>query len=196
MILEQITQLLALKIRALGFVSRPGALAREVHVKIGRADIVRRLPGAMIAPFEKPDLFHLAPDARESAITWFEAGPTRVVRQGASMVVMENEIRLMMWLNSKRIAGEIVTAEMSIVAAVRHFLYNPDDSYPLRSLEIEYLGDIPGEPIRLLSRWDFNEAENQLTLYPYRVACHRFLVTYATGLGHCASGVMATNPIC
>lgn len=194
MILEHICRLLAIRVAEQGFVSRCGALAREVEVRIGNA--TRTLPGAALAPFKTDDPAHLAPDARESAVTWFEAGPTRVVQNGASMTVLQNEVRLMVWLNSKRIAGELVTAEMSLVSAIRHYSHRPDSSDPVRSLEIEYQGDIPGDAVRLLSRWDFNEAEYQLTMPPFRVACHRFLITYAVGNGLCYPVPLAKNAAC
>lgn len=173
MIVEQITEALAKKIYDLGFISRCGAVAQEVRRDNGS------IPSAIIAPFtgeNKP--VSMVPDHRETGLCWFEVPASRVIRQTSTAMSLQNEWRLVMWINGTRFSmDDILAAELTAMQAVRGAKISADESGPLRGVTIQYQGSDGNGP-GVLAKWALDEPENLLTLPPYRVSSHRFLITY------------------
>jgi len=190
MVAEKITQALAEKIHALGFISRCGAMVQEIRRDNGS------IPSAIVVPFtgqNKPVM--MAPDHKETGVSWFEVSASRVLRQTTNTMMLQNEWRLVMWLNGTRIAYDsLQNAEISAMQAVVKAKFQIDDTTPLRGVTVKYMGN-EGDGPAILSRWAFDEPENLLTLPPYRVAAHRFQITYIMAT-NCAPQVATTAAAC
>ena len=190
MTVEQITEALAKKIYDLGFISRCGAVAQEVRRDNGS------IPSAIIAPFtgeNKP--VSMVPDHRETGLCWFEVSASRVIRQTGTVMSLQNEWRLVTWINGTRFSmDDILAAELTAMQAVRGAKIAADESGPLRGVVIKYQGsDMSGPGV--FARWAFDEQENLLTLPPYRAAAHRFLITYIVATS-CLPQLAVTAPAC
>ncbi len=190
MIVEQITEALAKKIYDAGFMSRCGSVSQEVRRENGS------IPAATIAPFSgdaKP--VSMVPDNRETGVCWFEVSASRVVRQTKVAMSLQNEWRLVTWVNGTRFSmDDAMAAELTAMQAVRGARFTTDENAPLRGVVIQYMGaDATGPGV--FSRWAFDEQENLLTLPPYRAAAHRFLITYIVAT-NCLPQLAVTAPAC
>lgn len=186
MIINAICRALADKIKeTCPHVSMSGGLATAMPGQNGP------LPVATVSPLHR-DTKHLAPDGMESAICWFEAGPSFTQPAASSVDRFAVDIRLVIWLNTSRITGDLLPAEMTIINAVRGVKFDTTNT-PIATAVIEYTGEDQEGP-QVFSRWAFDEAQNHLTLPPYRAAAHRFRVSYA--LTRCADPVGTKIPLC
>ncbi len=190
MIVEQITEALATKIYNMGFISRCGSIAQEVRRENGS------IPSATIAPFSgenKP--VSMVPDHKETGVCWFEVSASRVIRQTSRVMSLQNEWRLVTWINGTRFSmDDILAAELTAMQAVRGARFAANGDGPLRGVTIQYQGaDMAGPGV--FARWAFDEQENLLTLPPYRAAAHRFLITYIVATS-CLPQLAVTAPAC
>jgi len=186
MIINAICRALADKVKEIcPHVSLSGGLVTAMPGQYGA------LPVATVSPLHR-DTKHMAPDNMESAIIWFESGPSMLKSSNRSIDIFTVDIRLVIWLNTNRITGELLNAEMSIINAVRGVKFDTENT-PIKAANIEYTGEEQEGP-QVFQRWAFDEAQNHLTLPPYRAAAHRFRVSYA--LARCADPVGTKIPLC
>lgn len=186
MVVEEIVRAIAQSIQGLGFLSRVGGLAVAVPTGGGK------LPAALLAPFADQKLRHLAPDDQETGVAWFEASTTRVLKNGETFMVCQNDVRLVLWLNWRRLLAEnLIAAEVAAINAVKRTAVASD---LIGACEIEYSGDDAQGP-DALAKWAFDEEANGLALPPYRAVSHRFTITYTMAYG-CGAGVATVVPTC
>jgi hypothetical protein len=190
--IEQIIKEMALKVASVGFVSKSGGLMQEANTTAGNGDVIMTL--AQVAPFASNALIDVSPDRNESAISFFRASPTRIVRQDTYLTLRENDLTFTCWINGNKTSEEPGTsAEEMIVQALRSYRVPIGEGGPIRMAEIEYLGDNTGEQI---NRWGW---ENKMLRYneaPHRLFQHRFKITYAVATGCYSQTVHVLNPAC
>lgn len=158
-----------------GIVSRVGNIAEEVGIVQKNGD-VRRLPAAQIAPFTTGKMEAITPDDKESAVTWWECGPTGVLRQTDYLMQLENTCTLLMWINTARLSpADDTIAQRSIVGTVLNTPYVVEDGDSIRAVVVEYAGQVFDER---LSKFGWDNPEFQMSIPPYKLAAHRFTITY------------------
>lgn len=192
-ILEGIVKQLAMRINDLGFVSKSGGLLYEFSVSSGGANTVRTT--AQIAPFVDGKLVPISPDKKETVITFFQAGPTRVLKQDLYLSQLENELTLTGWVNGDRIGREeLGSPEVSILNEIRKFKSDLTTGGPLRDIEIDYSGDSEGQAPA--SRWGWDKPEFQYGSHPHRIFQLKFRLTYMVSKGCATQTVHVLNPAC
>ena len=187
MIVPEIIQQMATKIANLGYISQSGTIVQEVE-RAGKFDIQAK---TYTSQFTKA--VNISPDAKESAITFFQVGPTRVLDSNTWLDSMENELTLTGWLNGNRLT-ELDLAEQGIMSALRNFRFDKPTGSPIRNLVVEFAGDNEGQAIG--DRWGWTAPEFQYGKAPYRLFQLRFKLTYfvSRGCNPVASAVL--KPAC
>lgn len=190
--LEPVINSLAIAIADTGIVSRSGNIAEEIAVRQSDGSI-RRVPAANVAPFKTGDLLPIVPDDIETALAWWEAGPTQVRRQTEYTMQLQNECRLLMWINTSRLSpGDAGIAQRAIVNAVLSATYPIEDGDPIRGVIVEYAGQVFDEQ---LSKFGWDSPEFQVSMPPYKLAAHRFTVTYTVS-NNCAPQITTKTKAC
>jgi hypothetical protein len=173
-------------------ISRAGGLVQAVRVNdAGKEKLV---PMAVDAT-ESDEVLNLSPDSRESAIIWWEAGPTLVKQQLHGMVELRNEIRLICWLNLKRIEPPEPGLVQSKIIEVALRKYNRIGKNPLVARQLQFGGDVVRDPA-IFSRWSFAEAETQFLLPPFDFFALQFSVNYFWSTMCEQSPVLKIEPVC
>ncbi len=102
---------------------------------------------AQLAPFTDGKVVDISPDKKETVVTFFTAGATRVIRQDVYLMMCENEITLTGWINGNRTGTtDQANPEMAILAALRNARLDPTSGGALRSVDVEFSGD--NEPLK------------------------------------------------
>lgn len=194
MILEKIIDALAVRVAQTGFVSKSGGLLREVWVAKPEGGS-RKLPAAVVAG--RNELSHFTPDDSETAMTWWEASATRVSRQGASAMHLENDLRFFAWLNTERLRPrDPLAAELALLKQVRDTVFDTEGS-PVRRAIVQYLGDDAADTGAFSTRFGFDEAEHQMLLPPFKLVAMRFKVSYSVALGEdCDAPISVISKTC
>ncbi len=187
MIIPDIIKQLASKIGELGYISQAGGMVQEIQ-RNGKIDVQ-----ALVYPFASDKPVNISPDARESGITFFQVGPTRVLDSNIWYDTQENELILTGWLNGNRLT-EVHAAEQGIKAVLSYFRYTKTEGSPVRQLTVEFAGDNEGQPIG--DRWGWTEPTFQYGAAPYRFFQHRYKLTYFLSRGCAPSGVNVLQPSC
>lgn len=183
---------MAKEVAALGFVSRSGGLLHEVNTTAGLGEGI--MTWAQVAPFDTGKMVDVSPDRAESAISFFQVGVTRVVRQDTYLTQRENEVTFTCWINGdKTKAGTGTEIEEKIVAALRKFRPNIEQGSPVRSVDIEYIGDSEGEAI---NKWGWEGKMLQYGQPPHLLFQHKFRVRYMVAVGCNSQTVDILNPAC
>jgi len=187
MIINSICRALADKIReTCPHITQSGGL---VSIMPGQSGL---LPVSTLAPLHQVTK-HMAPDNLESGITFFEGGASMPKPGGGNTVdFFVADIRLIVWLNTTRLIGDLLSAELAVINAIRAVKFDTENT-PIKAAQVEYTGE-DGEGPQVFQRWAFDEAQNHLTLPPYRAAAHRFRITYV--LARCADTVGTRIPVC
>lgn len=188
MMVHQIIQELATRIEQLGFVSQSGAIAHDLLSN------TKLTPAALVSPlFDKP--VFVSPDAKESAITFFQVGPTRAINQDTWLTSWENEITLIGWINGKRISEAACNdALMQIIRVVNRARISIDEGSPVRAINIDFTGDNTGQPVG--EKYGWNEAQYQYGKPPYRLFELKFRLAYFVAAGCCINPVDVLQPAC
>lgn len=188
MMVQQIIQELATRIGQLGFVSQSGAIAHDLLSN------TKLTPAALVYPLFDKSVF-VSPDAKESAITFFQVGPTRAVNQDTWLTSWENEITLIGWINGKRISeGACNDAIMQILRVVNRARLQVAEDSPVRSINIDFIGDSSGQPIG--DKYGWNDEKYQYGKPPYKLFELRFRLTYFVAAGCCVSPVDVIQNAC
>lgn len=191
-ILEAILKGLANRINGLGFVSKAGGLLAETTI-VGTAQTIIRT-AAQIAPFADGKLVDVSPDKGDTVNTFFTAGSTRVTRQDVYLMQMENEVTLTGWVNGNRVSrSELASPEFAILSALQKSVVELTEGSPIRSVEIEFIGDNEGQSI---SRWGWDKPEFQYGASPHRIFQQRYRVSYTVSRGCADQSVHVLNPSC
>ena len=188
MIIPEIIKDLATRIANLGFVSLSGGVVSDLK----NGDKIS--PFGQVYPFTNGPKF-FSPDANQTAITFFKVGPTSERNSNTYISQWENEIKLIGWINGKRINdAECLDAQMQILQAVRQARLTPSDGSPLRTVDITFSGDNEGQPIGQEYGW--NDVSFQYGIYPYRLFELRFKLIYNVASGCNTSPIDVLKPIC
>ena len=187
MIVPEIIQQMATKIAQLGYISQSGTIMQEVE-RGGKFDIQAKTYKDGFAK-----AVNISPDAKESGITFFQVGPTRVLASNVWLDTMENELTLTGWLNGNRLT-EMETAEIGIMAAIRYFQFDRPTGSPIRNLDVEFAADNEGQPIG--DRWGWTAPEFQYGKAPYRLFQLRFRMTYFMSRGCAPVTSTVLKPAC
>lgn len=176
--LQNTIQALAQKIYDLGFVSKACGIASELFVSA--AGINKRVLSAPVAPFSDNRMFEVSPDRLESAITFFQAGPTRVIRQDVFSMTLENEVSLLGWINGDKVQSDTSSdPELLVIGAIRKARFSAEDESPIRSIEIDYSGSQTPD----FSRFGWDDGKLQYGAYPHRLFHHTFRVVTVVSSG-------------
>ena len=191
-IIEAIIKAMANQVLNLGFVSKSGGMLQETTIVSGGGNIVRT--AAQIAPFVDGKIVDISPDKKETVITFFSAGATRVVRQDTYLMLCENEIVLTGWINGNRTGTtDQADPEMQILTALRNARLDPTSGGALRSLDIEFAGSDSEVQV---SRWGWDKPEFQYGAAPHRFFQQRFRASYMLSRGCSTQSVVIMNPAC
>ena len=190
--LESVLNALAKTIAYNGFVSRAGGLLKEMTLTTSGGPSVRAM--ARIAPFSDNTLRDMSPDSNETCITFFTAGPTRVLRSDVWIIQCQNEVTLTGWVNGKRIAGnEFADPQQEILMLLQRAKIGFDNGEPIRNIEIEYTGSADKPDV---SRYGWDGPEFQYGMEPYYFFQHRFNFTYMLQNGCATQPVQVLSPVC
>ncbi len=191
-VLESAIKGLAVRIKDAGFVSKSGALLQETTISTAGSNTVRA--AAQIAPFADGKLVDVSPSGNDTVITFFQASATRVTRQDVYLMQCENEVTITGWINGNRVGmNDNADPELEIIKIIRKAKFTPDDGSPLRSIEIDFVGDNEGAT---LSRWGWDRPEFQYGGYPHRFFQHKFKFVYTLSTGCATQSVQILNPAC
>jgi len=189
MILESIINALANAIRDTGFVSRSCGLARFVSVSAnGSSTTVAK---AFQSPFAGSEMVDVSPDGGESAVSFFTAGATRVLRQDVYIMQCENDVQLTMWVNGDRITPDY-SPETVVVNTIRALRIVPEEGSPLRSIEVVFTGDAAPD----VSRFGWDRPEFQYGGYPHRFMQLSLRISYTLATGCANQTVPVIAKVC
>jgi hypothetical protein len=191
--LEYVLRQLSAEIQSeMPVISRAGGLVQPL--KVNDAGKEKLVPVAVNAS-ESNEVVQLSPDSRESGIIWWEAGATRVRQQLAGMSELQNDIRLVCWLNLKRIEPpepELIQSKI-LEIALRH--YTRIGKSPLVARTVQFGGDVVRDPA-IFARWSFAEAETQFLLPPFDFFALQFTVNYYWNTRCEQPPVLKIDPVC
>ena len=189
MILESILNALASAIRDTGFVSRSCGLARFVSISANGSNTT--VVKAFQAPFAGSEMVDASPDGQESAVSFFTAGATRVLRQDVYVMQCENDVQLTLWVNGDKIAPDY-SPEMVVLNTIRGTRVIPEEGSPLRSIEIMFVGDAAPD----VSRFGWDRPEFQYGGYPHRFMQLSLRVNYTLSTGCANQTVPVIAKVC
>lgn len=191
-VLEAIIQGLANRINDAGFVSKSGGLLYESTVSTAGGNVIRAT--AQVAPFADGKMIDVSPDNTQTAITFFTAGPSRVIRQDSYLMQLENEVTITGWINGNRVGtSELADPELAVINLIRRAKFQIDQGSPLRMVDIDFIGDSQGQTF---SRWGWDKPEFQYGGHPHRMFQHKFRISYAIATGCETQSVHVFNPAC
>lgn len=191
-VLEEILKGLAKRIHDAGFVSKAGGLMQEVSVSSAGAASFRVV--SQVAPFADGKLLDMSPDSSDTAITYFTAGASRVVRQDMYTVQLENEVVLNAWINGKRI-GKNPNADpmLQMLQIIRKAKFQIEDGSPLRMVEIDLSN--PDAQVNV-SRYGWDDPKFQYGASPHQFFAIGFRINYILATGCQTQSVQVLNPAC
>ena len=201
----KIAELLRDEISTLNFVEIAAGLAKPITVRVNNTDADADAPEMIdkVVPMayndlglvcEEGDLYALYPNTKKMSIVWWEDLGIELTEEETYYYQARANLMCVGWWNLPLINQTYTDASLlvaNIIAAV-----------PTQLANVDYLSQIrvawDGEEVsgaEVLSKYSFNEPENQFATYPYAVTGIRFSVDFAFGK-NCVDAVVLNPSTC
>lgn len=201
----KIAELLRDQISGLNFVEIAAGLAKPHTVRVNNTPPDAEAPEMVdkIVPMayndlglvcEEGDLYALVPNTKKMSIVWWEDNGIELVSEDTYYYHSRASLTLVAWWNLPLI-NTFLRDPSSLVA-------NLIAAIPERLTNVDYLSQIrvafEGEQIsgnELLSKYTFDDPENQYSTFPYAVTAINFSVDFAFGK-NCTDPVVIAPSVC
>lgn len=190
--IDTIAKTLAARIASLGFISLSAGLARAQKITI--QDKTKTLP-AYPDSTKKNGYVWLTPDSKESGISYFESLSNEQTGElgGGRGFQFRSRLRLVVWLNTKRLTSEDAGAMMTGI--VSNLQGKHEASGGVSNIVVVPDKEVPRGP-ELFAKYTYDEAETQFLMLPFEYFAFEFVVSYVVLTGCVVAGVNKREPVC
>lgn len=138
---------------------------------------VKTLP-AMPDPDNAGQYLLLVPTDEHSGISYFDvlSNQKRNDLSGGRAYMMEAVVRLVVWLNTKRLSPSAAIPQ-AMAAIVSKLSGRYEDADPVGNLVVTPLQEVPKTPA-IFSKWTYDEAESQFLMLPYEYFSYDFQLMF------------------
>ena len=156
---------------------------------------VKTLP-AMPDPDNAGEYILLVPADEHSGIAYFDvlSNQKRGDVSGGRAYLMESVVRLVVWLNTKRLSPSSVIPQ-AMAAIVSKLSGNYSDVSPVGSLAVTPLQEVPKTPA-IFSKWTYDEAESQYLMLPYEYFAFDFQMMFTLSASCPVVNIVRTDLQC
>lgn len=173
----------------LDFVDKIAGLVQTQYMTI--EDTVKSYPVACCVPDDckTGEYNDLAPDSRYKSVIYFEDRGVRFIRAQGNFKYYESNLRLVAWLNVKRILGDLCDASActysshAILDIIRLLPEFPQNIAPFTQVYIEVTSQVIRDK-SIFSKYTYNELQTQYLMSPYDY----FALDINTTFGICLPG--------
>lgn len=161
--------------------------------KMNVEGVEKTLP-AMPDPNDPDGYVLLTPADQYSGISYFDvlSNGQRDELSGGRAFRMEAVVRLVVWLNMKRLSGNVPQAMAAIVSKLNG-RYN--DIAPVGNIVVTPLQEVPKTPA-IFSRWTYDEAETQYLMLPYDYFAFDFNLMFTLSAFCPVVNIAKVEPVC
>lgn len=120
----------------------------------------------------------LVPDSSKMSIIYFEDGGTEVIESGCKYTDLESSLRLVCWLNLRKINADFTDAlniKLNLINTIPADIANTDWVTKIR---VMFEGE-EEKSAGIFSEYTYDEAENQYLIYPYDFFALNYRVKYS-----------------
>lgn len=204
--IAKIAELLRDEISSLNFVEIAAGLAKPHTVRVNNTDADADEPSMIdkIIPMayndlgltcEEGDLYALVPNTKKKSIVWWEDNGIEMNEEQTYYYQCTASLMCVCWFNLPLINQYLTEPSVliaNIIAALPSRLTNVDY---LSQIRVAFTGEVVSGA-EVLSRYNFDEAENQFSTFPYAVAGINVSVDFAFGKNcvDCLSILPSTCP--
>jgi len=190
--ISKIAALLRDEISGLNFVEIAAGLAKPKIVRVNNTSADAEEPAMIdkVIPMayndlgiacEEGDLYSLVPNTKKKSIVWWEDNGIELVEEQTYYYQARASLICVGWWNLPLINDTLSDASLlvaNIIAAMPKRLSNIDY---LSQIRVSWSGN-PVSGAEVLSKYTFDEAENQFATFPFAVSAIEFIVDFAFGI--------------
>jgi hypothetical protein len=185
----KIAKLLRDEISDLNFVDVAAGLAKSVTVRVPEGEIDeasvidKQVPMAyndLGLVCEDGELYPLTPDTTKKSIHWWEDNGTNLVSEDTYYYHSQAALVLVSWWNLPLINVDLTDPSDLVALLIAEIPVKLTNVDYLSQIRVAFNGEVPAGT-DVLSKYDFNEPENQFGTHPYYVTGLNFLVDFAFG---------------
>jgi len=197
--IHKIANLLRDEISTLNFVDIAVGIAKPtiVRIPIDEGTVDKRVPVAYRDPVDACDphgLFQLVPDTTKMSIHFFEDNGVDLTDENTYYYFAKASLRLVSWWNLPLINSAYTDASLLVANIISTIPQSLDNTDYLTQIQVRFAGMEP-EGANIVSNYDFNEAENQFTTYPYQYTGLNYEIDFAF-TKNCVDAVILSPDIC
>lgn len=197
--IHKIGNLLRDEISSLEFVDIAVGIAKPTILKIpvDEGTVDKRVPVAYrdvtdgCDPFE---LYQLVPDTTKLSIHWWEDNGIDLTDENTYYYIAQASLRLVSWWNLRAINSSFTDASLLVASLISNIPDDLDNTDYLTQIQVRFAGVEP-EGAEVVSQYDFSEAENQFTTFPYVVTGLNYEVSFAF-TKNCVDAVLLSPDVC
>ena len=203
--ISKIAALLRDEISGLNFVEIAAGLAKPKIVRVNNTSADAEEPAMIdkVIPMayndlgiacEEGDLYSLVPNTKKKSIVWWEDNGIELVEEQTYYYQARASLICVGWWNLPLINDTLSDASLlvaNIIAAMPKRLSNIDY---LSQIRVSWSGN-PVSGAEVLSKYTFDEAENQFATFPFAVSAIEFIVDFAFGK-NCVDDVVLNPATC
>ena len=199
----KIANLLRDEIADLNFVDIAVGLAKPVTEKINTTveedvSVLPKIVPVAINDLEDPcepgDLLALVPNTTKMSIHFFEDQGVELVSEDTYYYHSQTILRLVSWWNLPLINSSYTDASLLVANLISTMPERLDNVDYLTQIRVSFAGEDPSGA-GIVAAYNFDEAENQFTTYPYMYTGLNFLVDFAFAK-NCGDAVVLNPSVC
>jgi len=194
---DKIAQLILNEISILNWIDKTAGVVKPLRVKIkGGEEKVYPIYLNDATLCDSSTYTDLVPDSSKMSILYFEDGGSEVIESGCKYTDMETSLKLVCWLNLKRINVDYTDAldiKLNLINNIPASIDNTDWVTKIRVM----FGSEEVKSADIFSEYTYDEAEHQYLIYPYDYFALNYRIKYSIPMdSDCLTDIVINPGVC
>ena len=194
---DKIAQLILNEISALNWVDKTAGVVKPLRVNTkGGVEKVYPVYLNDATLCDSSTYTDLVPDSSKMSIIYFEDGGSDVIESGCKYTDMESSLKLVCWLNLKRINvayTDAINIKLNLINNIPSRIANTDW---VTKISVMFESEDP-KSADIFSEYTYDEAEHQYLIYPYDFFALNYKVKYSVPMdSECLTDIVINPGVC
>ena len=193
---DKIAQLILNEISTLNWVDKTAGVVKALSVNVKNEEKVYPIYLNSALPCDTSTYTDLVPDSSKMSIIYFEDGGSEVIESGCKYTDMEATLKLVCWVNLKRINIDYTDAEYIKLNLINNIPSHIDNTDWVTKIRVMFEGEEP-KGADIFSDYTYDEAENQYLIYPFDFFALNYRVKYSIPMdSDCLTDIIINPGVC
>ena len=194
---DKIAQLILDEISSLNWIDKTAGVVKPLRVKVkGGEEKIYPIYLNSAMPCDSSTYTDLVPDSSKRSVLYFEDGGVDVVESGCRYTDMEATLKLVCWVNLKKINTTYTSAEPIKLDLINNIPARIANTDWVTKIRVMFEGE-ETKSAGIFSEYTYDEAEAQYLIYPYDFFALNYKIRYSVPMdSDCLTAITINPGIC